>query len=130
MKEFKFILIIIFILHPALIYSNSLTDSLKKKPRKKSVYPSIELLSIKVNELKNDERHAYSPARRWLALLTLIRENEIPKEEAIEKMENLIHDINDYLNEKNADVYPKDSWVFPIKGLQILPAGQFQRLKP
>ena len=116
MKEFKIILIIIFFLYPALVYSNSQTDSLGKKPRKKSVYPSIELLSIKVNELKNDEKFAYSPAKRWLPLLSLIRKNEIPKEDAIEKMENLIHDINDYLNENNVDVYPKDSWVFPIRG--------------
>jgi len=79
------------------------------------VYPSIELLSIKVNELKNDEKYAYSPAKSWLPLLTLIRKNEVSKEEAIEKMGSLIHEINEYLTEKNVAFYPKDSWVFPVK---------------
>lgn len=125
MKEFKLILIVIFILHPALIYSNSQSDSLGTKLRKKSVYPSIELLSIKVNELENDKKYAYNPARGWLPLLTLIRKNEIPKEDAIEKMENLIHDINDYLTEKNADIYPKESWIFPVRGYTLSAIGGF-----
>ena len=121
----KLILIIIFFLYPALIYSNGQTDSLEKKPRKKSVYPSIEMLSIKVKELKNDEKHEYNPAKRWLPLLTSIRRDEISKENAIEKMESLIHEINEYLTEKNVDFYPKDSWVFPVRGYKPSAIGGF-----
>ena len=112
----QFLIIFLLLLQTSLIYSEVQTDSLLKKPKKKNIYPSIELLSRKVKELKNDEKHPYNPAHSWLPLLTLIRNDEISKQEAIEKMKKIIHDINDYLSDKNVAFYPKDSWVFPVKG--------------
>jgi len=111
-----FLIIFLLLLPTNFIYSEIQTDSLLKKPKKKNVYPSIELLSRKVKEMKNDEKHPYIPAHSWLPLLTLIRNDEISKQEAIEKMKNIIHDINDYLSDKNVAYYSKDSWVFPVKG--------------
>jgi hypothetical protein len=84
------------------------------------------LLSQKLKELKRDESYYASieiksdVATRWLPIVTMIRDDKIDKQSAIDSMFNFTNEVWDFLEaniERNKiRKYSVDEWVFPVKG--------------
>jgi murein DD-endopeptidase MepM/ murein hydrolase activator NlpD len=96
--------------------SSSFADNTDDKPKKKKINASIELLSVKVGELKTDSKYAFNPAVKWLPLMKLVRAGQIERQAAIDSMYKLTNSLWDYMAELGGKKYGVDEWVFPVKG--------------
>lgn len=96
--------------------SSSYADSTDDKPKKKKINASIELLSVKVGELKSDSKYVFNPAGKWLPLMKLVRAGQIERQAAIDSMYSLTNALWDYMAELDGPKYSVDEWIFPVKG--------------
>lgn len=91
---------------------------------KKYVYPSIESLRFKVMDLKDDESFAIkNPAVLWKPLMTEVRSGMLAREEAVERMRELIKQFNDFIEIRDLPEYPNSEWVFPVRGYDASSIG-------
>lgn len=93
-------------------------DSYNDKPKKKKIYLSLELLSLNVKDVSDDESFSLSnsPALKWYPLMRQVRDSRISRQQAVDSMNAVLENISLYVKMKSPEDFDKDQWVFPIKG--------------
>ncbi|MCB0726171.1 MAG: M23 family metallopeptidase [Ignavibacteriae bacterium] len=87
---------------------------------------SLVLISQKLNKLGEDEKFYESVevksdiALRWFPIVTLIRDDKIEKQAAIDSMYKFTNEVWEFLEaniqRNKIKKYSVDEWVFPVKG--------------
>lgn len=128
MKPVKFILFFLICLYSFSAGSLTADDKkTKKKPKQKNIYVSLISVSLKINELKADEKFyektavtSVQIAERWFPLLTLVRDGNIERQAAIDSLYQFTNAIWDFMDAKiqsgKIKKYSDDEWIFPVKG--------------
>lgn len=90
----------------------------------KTVYISLLSLSVKLNELKPDEKF-YEVAEplvafRWLPIISAVREGSLTRQQAVDSINVFSNELWDYMEmnikAKKIIKYSDKEWVFPVKG--------------
>lgn len=111
------------------IFSFDTARAVDKKPKKpkikmKTVYISLLSLSVKLNELKPDEKF-YEVAEplvafRWLPIISAVREGSLTRQQAVDSINVFSNELWDYMEmnikAKKIIKYSDKEWVFPVKG--------------
>lgn len=118
----KFILLFIILFSfSGSLYPNQDTtkNSSKKKTNyipKKYIFPSLTIIADDINALPEDKSVNKNPANDWLPLMRKIRNFEIPKDEAIIKMNELVISLSEFAEKKGVLKVNDSEWIFPVKG--------------
>jgi len=99
----------------SLAYGNQDTSKSKYIP-KKYIFPSLGIIAEDINALPEDKIFNRNPADEWLPLMRKIRNFEIPKDDAIIRMNELIISLKEYLDSKGVENVNDEAWVFPVRG--------------
>ena len=108
-------------LYPLNVHSEDIKP--KKKIKKKIINVSLLSISLKLNNLKSDEKFyeiKTTVAEKWKPLMTEVREAKISKQNAIDSMNKFTNQIWDFMETQvkrgKIKKYSDDEWVFPVKG--------------